>query len=102
MSSLRSVDLSLIDEVFRGDSGKGWVLDFSNRTFSDFFARELSVDIDAPQYAKDGDSKGKRFRCFLGQVDDKTAAETLRAFWEQREALRGIGIPDPMCSGSQT
>lgn len=87
MSSLRSVDPSLIDEVFRGDSGKGWVLDFSNRTFSDFFARELSVDIDAPQYAKDGDSRGKRFRCFLGQVDDKTAAETLRAFLG---ATRGV------------
>jgi hypothetical protein len=96
MSSLRSIDLSLIDEVFRGDSGKGWVLDFSNRTFADFFARELEVDIDAPQYAKDGDSKGKRFRCFLGQVDDRTAARTLRVFWEQREALRGAGTPDPM------
>lgn len=96
MSSLRSIELSLIDEVFRGDGGKGYVLDFSNRTFTDFFARELDIDIDAPIYAADGESKGKRFRCFLAQVDDATAARTLRVFWEQREALRGADRPDPL------
>lgn len=96
MSSLRSIELGLVDDVFRGESGKGWVLDFSNKTFKEFFARELNVDIDAPQYAKDGESKGKRFRCFLAQVDDTTAAKTLRVFWEQREALRGAHIPDPL------
>jgi hypothetical protein len=37
MSSLREIDLSLIDEIFRGPD-KGHVLDFSNRTFTDFFA----------------------------------------------------------------
>jgi hypothetical protein len=96
MNALRSIDLGLIDEVFRGDSGKGWVLDFSNRTFSEFFARELDIDIDAPQYAVDGDSKGKRFRCFLAQVDNYTVAKTLRVFWEYREALRGATTADPM------
>lgn len=72
------------------------MLDFSNRTFTDFFARELEVDIDASQYAVDGVSKGKRLRCFLGQVDDGTAARTLRVLWEHREALRAPGTPDPM------
>ncbi|MFL0418623.1 restriction endonuclease [Sphingomonas sp. 179-I 2A4 NHS] len=95
MSSLRSIDLSLVDEIFRGGE-KGYVLDFSNRTFTDFFARELSIDIDAPQYAADGISKGKRLRCFLGQVDNGTAARTLRILWEYREALRTPDMPDPM------
>lgn len=90
MNSLRSIDLSLIDEIFRGGE-KGYVLDFSNRTFTDFFVRELDIDIDAPQYAVDGTSKAKRLRCFLGQVDDGTAARTLRALWEHREALRTPG-----------
>jgi hypothetical protein len=67
MNSLRSVDLSLIDEILRGGE-KGYVLDFSNRTFSDFFVRELDIDIDAPEYATDGISKAKRLRCFLGKV----------------------------------
>jgi hypothetical protein len=94
MSSLRSIELSLIDEIFRG-AEKGYVLDFSNRTFTDFFVRELQVDIDAPQYAVDGPSKGKRLRCFLRLVDDGTAARTLRALWEHREALRPPDTPDP-------
>ena len=93
MNSLRSVDLSLIDEILRGGE-KGYVLDFSNRTFSDFFVRELGIDIDAPEYASDGTSKAKRLRCFLGQVDDATAARALRVFWEHREALRPVTVPD--------
>jgi hypothetical protein len=87
MSSLLSVELSLIDEIFRGGE-RGYVLDFSNRTFADFFSRELDIDIDAPIYAADGVSKGKRLRCFLGTVDDGTAAGALRVLWEHREALR--------------
>lgn len=98
MNTLLSVELSLIDEILRGD-GKGYVLDFSNRTFTDFFARELDVDIDAPQYAADGVSKGKRLRCFLGQVDDGTAAKALRARWAHREALRPH-VADPMPNAS--
>lgn len=84
MSRLRSTDLSLIDLIFRGD-GPGYILDFSNRTFAEFFARDLGINIDADQYAKDGTSKGKRLRCFLAQVDDTTAARTLRALRSYRE-----------------
>lgn len=100
MSSLRSIDLSLIDEIFRGGE-RGYVLDFSNRTFGDFFARELEVDIDAPEYAVDGISKGKRLRCFLGQVDDGTAARTLSSLWEHREAMRRSGEADPQPRAAQ-
>lgn len=95
MSSLRSVDLTLIDQVFRG-ADPGYVLDFNNRTFTDFFVRELDVDIDAPIYAEDGTSKGRRLRRFMGVVDDGTAARALRVFWEHREALRGAETPDPI------
>jgi hypothetical protein len=95
VSSLRSIELGLIDEVFRGGD-KGYVLDFSNRTFAEFFARELQIDIDADQYAADGISKGKRLRCFLGQVDDATAARTLKFLWEHRQALLSSMPSDPM------
>lgn len=94
MSSLRAVDLTLIDEVLRGDE-KGYILNFSNRTFSDFFARELNVNIDADEYTSSGTSKAKRLGCFLSKVDDSTAARTLRLLWEYREAKRGTVQPDP-------
>jgi hypothetical protein len=93
MSSLRSIELSLIDEVFRGGE-RGYVLDFSNRTFTDFFARELDINIDAAEYAVDGTSKGKRLLCFLKRVDDGTAARTLRTLWEHREALKPADVSD--------
>jgi len=94
MSSLRSVDSSLIEQILRGEA-KGYVLDFSNRTFGDFFVRELDIDIDAPIYAANGTSKGKRLDCFLATVDDLTAARTMRALWEHREATRPAGESDP-------
>lgn len=41
------------------------MLDFSDASFADFFASELKVNIDDPQYAANGGSKGKRLRYFL-------------------------------------
>ncbi|MNS23196.1 hypothetical protein D3C72_550040 [compost metagenome] len=94
MSSLRSIDLGLIDEILRG-SEKGYVLDFSNRTFAEFFVRELDINIDAPIYESDGSSKAKRLRCLLGKIDDATAARVLRALWAHREVLRPALVDDP-------
>lgn len=73
------------------------MLDFSDSSFSEFFAAELDVDIDDPIYAEHGGSKGKRLRCFLQKVDDATAARTLQALWEHRaEFLARTGQQDPV------
>lgn len=73
------------------------MLDFSDSSFSQFFAAELDVDIDDPIYAEHGGSKGKRLRCFLQKVDDATAARTLQALWEHRkEWLTRTGQHDPV------
>ncbi|MFC0386764.1 restriction endonuclease [Muricoccus vinaceus] len=63
--------------------GAGYVLDFSNRTFKAFFG-ELGIDIEAPAYSMDGDSKGKRLRAVLSLVDDATAIRALEALWLNR------------------
>lgn len=68
--------------------GNGYVLKFSDRTFSEFFSGELNIDIDNPIYEREGTSKGKRLRYFLRTVDNATAARTLQALWEYREAER--------------
>ena len=98
MSTIRPVELDMIDLVFRG-AERGYILDFSNRTFSEFFALELDIDIDAKVYECEGTSKGKRLRGFLVIVDDGTAAKTLRALWEYREAMlqrRNETDPQPL------
>ena len=77
--------------------GRGYVLDFSDPSFSEFFAAELDVDIDDPIYAENGGSKGKRLRCFMQKVDGPTAARTLQALWEHRaEFLARTDQPDPV------
>jgi hypothetical protein len=97
MSILRTIDLMVVDDLVDFIRGRGYVLDFSDHSFSQFFATELDVDIDDPAYAVNGGSKGKRLRCFLQKVDDRTALWTLRALWEVRAAfLLRTGHEDPV------
>lgn len=86
MTTIRPIDMLLLDEIFEMQSG--YVLDFSDRTMSQFFAQELNIDIDDPVYQRNGTSKAKRLRCFLQTVDAPTAVRVLNALWEYREAVR--------------
>ena len=86
IQNIRAIDFVLLDELF--EMGGGYVLDFSDRTFGQFFAQELNYDIDDPAYVVNGRSKGKRLRCFLQKVDSPTVVRTLKAIWEYREAKR--------------
>ncbi len=86
MARIGMMDKLLIEDVF--DMGGGYVLDFSNPTFTQFFTDEIGVDIDEAQYFASGSSKAKRFRCFLRLADDKTAAKAIKALWEYRELKR--------------
>ena len=97
MSSLRTIDLMVVDDLVDFIRGRGYVLDFSDQSFSQFFATELDVDIGDPTYAVNGGSKGKRLKCFLQKVDDRTALRTLRALWEVRAAfILRTGSGDPV------
>src|SRR5687768_5677236 len=86
MTNIRSIDMMFLDHIF--EMGDGYVLNFSDRSFAQFFAEELNIDIDDPIYARNGGSKGKRLRCFLQTVDKPVAVQTLKALWEYREAMR--------------
>lgn len=83
---IRAVDMRFLDALFA--MGGGYVLDFSNRTFAEFFEDELDVNIDDPRYDAEGTSKAKRLRYFLRNADRPTAVRTLLALWEYREADR--------------
>ncbi len=83
---LKSIDIRLIDDLF--EMGGGYVLDFSNSTFSDFFYEELGVDIYDPRFEIDGTSKAKRLRCYLRQTRIDEVVKTLLALWEYRETIR--------------
>lgn len=83
-TKIRTVDMQVLDKVFCMEDG--YVLNFSNRTYADFFREELRVDIYDPRWAVQGGSKAKRLRYYLRQANPKTVLDTLNAFWEYREA----------------
>ncbi len=80
---IRTMDMPIIDKVFV--MGDGLVLNFSNRTFANFFREELQVDINHPRWAVQGGSKAKRLRYYLRKANQHTALDTLNALWEYRE-----------------
>ncbi len=86
MSNIRAIDMMFLEEIL--EMGSGYVLNFSDRTFTLFFAEELNIDIDAEVYKRNGTSKAKRLRCFLQSVDKPTLIRTLEKLWEYREAVR--------------
>lgn len=77
-SILSSTDLRIVEQVL--DMGSGYVLDFSNRTFAEFFA-DLDVEIE-PEEA--GLSKAKRLRAFLRSASTAECARVLHALLEYR------------------
>ena len=83
---LKSIDIKLLDEIF--EMGGGYVLDFSNQTFSEFFIEELGINIDDPVFDINGTSKAKRLRCYLRQESAGNVIKVLLALWEYREAIR--------------
>ena len=62
MANLNFNQKQLFEKLFQGSSA-GYVLNFSDRTFSEFF-KDFRVDIDSQKYYKNGASKMKRLRAF--------------------------------------
>ncbi len=86
MAGLRPIEMNLIDELFGMNSG--WVLDFSNQTFAEFFSCEVGVDIFDRAYETIGTSKGKRLASFLKIGQPAAIVKALTALWEYREVTR--------------
>lgn len=82
-------------EVFeRGlDMGSGYVLNFSDRTFDDFFYEELGIDpTSSPTlFTGRGSSKAKRLRSFIECAQPALVAKMLRALWKYRGSLPHYG-----------
>lgn len=94
MANISTIDMVHLDKLFAMESG--YVLDFTDATMRNFYAHDLNIDIDHPQYRVDGHSKARRTRCLLRQISDADAIRVLRALWDYRNAMflaRGIREP---------
>ncbi len=69
-----------LEELF--GMGSGYVMDFSNRTFGEFFRENAKVDIYAEKYAFNGDSKAKRLRAFIEVETDALVGKMLAELLE--------------------
>lgn len=85
MPKIQPLDMKLLDLLFEMEGG--YVLDFSNTTFSRFFFEELEIDIDDPLFTADGTSKARRLRSFLRLADTQTCVRALKALWAHRQSL---------------
>lgn len=80
-AALNQLDRDVIESVLQ--MGSGYVLDFSDRTFAEFF-RDFAVEIDDQKYRVDGSSKARRLRAFLRTAPPALAAKVLHALLERR------------------
>lgn len=69
--------------------GSGYVLDFSDRTFDDFFYETIGIDPEEKSnlFSGRGKSKANRLRAFVEQGNPSIVAKLLREMWEYREAM---------------
>lgn len=87
MVDLKRSQIRAIEEAVAYPQGFGYVLDFSDRTISEFFEDEFGIDFDDPKYAANGSSKRNRLMTFIATEDAYTVAKILRAVWDRREGL---------------
>ncbi len=83
MSSLTSIEKRYFEDLF--GMSTGYVLDFSNATFAEFFRNTARINIDESKYKFNGDSKAKRTRAFWEIENDKVVAKVLSGMldiWE--------------------
>jgi hypothetical protein len=85
MSSLRTLEKAKFEDLF--DMGGGYVVDFSNSSFAEFFRDNASVNIYSDKYSIHGDSKARRLRAFWELETDSTVGHVLLellGYWSYR------------------
>ena len=91
MVALKRSEMRRLDTLFQ--SAPGYVLDFSDRTFAEFFEDELGIDIDDERYRSRGKSKMNRLRAFVELEEAHLVARALRALFQHR--IENVSTADP-------
>lgn len=81
--TVTTAELRTVESVL--DMGGGYVLDFSNKTFADFF-QDHGVDIYEPRFGEGGTSKANRLRTFLRATPPPRSGQILAALLDYRQS----------------
>jgi len=84
MVELKRSDISLIESYVSWPRGFGYVLDYSDRTFAEFFEDEFNIDIEENRFLNRGSSKRHRLLSFCLQEPATIVAKVLRALSDER------------------
>lgn len=80
------------------EMGGGYVLDFSNRTLSDFVFETIDIDLYADKYSDNGDSKANRLRTIWQKENNypvgKLTLEML-GYWKDQKTMSFGEITQP-------
>lgn len=89
MADLSSIERRKLERLLR--MGGGYVLDFSDRTFSEFFEEHTRRDIDATVYRDRGGSKANRLRGFWAVEGNHLAGKVIQALVLYGQAENCLG-----------
>ncbi len=92
MNSLTHIDKQKLEREL--NMGGGYVLNFSNRTFEEFFREVVGVQIYDPQYDYASGSKANRMRVFWHVATDKQLVRLFQGLLEGWEIYANTSIPD--------
>jgi hypothetical protein len=84
MVQLKHFEKRILEDAL--DMGGGYVLNFSDRTFAEFFD-DHGITIYQEKYGFNGPSKAKHMRAFIEVEDAFTVCRVLRQLWEHRESI---------------
>jgi len=96
VSNLKAIEKRIFEDLF--GMGSGYVLDFSNNTFAEFFRETAKIDIYAPKYDFNGDSKAKRLRAFWEIEADTLVGNVLAELlevWQYNISREGQTVDSP-------
>lgn len=87
MVDLKRSEISLIERFVAWPRGLGYVLDFSDRTFGEFFEDEFRIEIYVPAYQERGTSKRHHLISFCLKEPSSIVTRVLRSLADERRRL---------------
>lgn len=91
MSDLTSIEKRRLERAF--GMASGYVLDFTNRTFEDFFDEFLGVQIYDSKYSRGSGSKASRMRAFWDSEPNHVVGKMLSVLFDNWDELRSSDSP---------
>lgn len=93
MSDLTAIEKRKLERILGMDDG--YVLNFSNRTFAEFFLDSVGIDIYDTKYDYGSGSKANRFRAFWDRESNHLVGKAIGFLFEEWNEFKSFDSPSP-------